>query len=129
MSHLAPHLSCLFAITTYLVALSHNTDSKYIHTVCGTAGFLPRDARSAQRRTAVVRPSVGLSLTLMYPGHTRLVGLSEITRIISLRSYLPRAPTSAIVQREPQILGRIVVGDLLSSSFTYLFTHRQRNVT
>ena len=63
--------------------------------------FLPRDARSAKRGIAIVsrpsvRPSVRLSVTLMYPGHKSWTSSKVITRIISLGSSLLGAATTAI---------------------------------
>jgi len=67
-----------------------------------TFTFLPRDALSALRD---VRPSVRLSVTLVYRGRMRWVSSKVITRIISSGSSLLQATTSAnLVQGEhPQI--------------------------
>jgi len=59
--------------------------------------LLPRDARSAKRGIAIVsRPSVRLSVTLMYRGRISWVSSKVITRVISLVSSLLGAATSAI---------------------------------
>ena len=60
--------------------------------------FLPRDTRSSSALllSKVVRPSVRLSVTLMYPGHIGWNSSKSITGIISLGSSLLGATTSAI---------------------------------
>ena len=60
------------------------------------AAFLPHDARSAKRVAIVSRPSVCLSVTLMYRKHIGWTSLKLIMRIISLGSSLLEATTLAI---------------------------------
>jgi len=86
-------------------AVASETDAKteavYLKTEAEAQGswpiVLPHDAHSASAvlLSCVVRPSVCLSVTLMYRGHIGWTSSKLITGIISLGSSLLGATTSA----------------------------------